>query len=502
MLRPNIVSFPACCHGAGEQQLSHKGRRVVDPEVSIEPEKPSLLRVLGLGMAIAIVVGNVIGSGIFAKPGEIAAAGRTFPLIITAWIVGGVLSFLGALCFAELGAMLPQAGGMYVYLQKAYGRCVGFLQGWSWFLFTKPASLGALSMIFVEHLEAVVGIEISTPGAIGLAVVLISGLALINVIGVLWGGWVQNITTVVKVGFVLFVATLPYLVSLLGEGGFAAELLGQSLPVTEELSSLTGRFAIVLLAVMWAYNGWHGVTPVAEEIRDPGRNIPRALLFGTVILTVLYVSANVAYHSVVPMSEMAEPDNQERVAVLMFDRLLGPRGAMLIALGVMISTFGAINSNMLLGPRVPFAMGRDDPLLKWLGAVNPRFRTPARAIILQGVMGVLMLIGSACLVRWVPSLQGKSMFSILTGYIIFASSLFYMLTVAAVLVLRRKMPSAERPFRCPTLVPFLYLAFYSWFLYNVYRNKPVEANIGILLNLSGLPVFLAGLWWARRRGGE
>ena len=472
---------------------------MTNPDASVQSEKPGLLRALGPGMAIAIVVGNVIGSGIFAKPGEIAAAGRTFPLIITAWIVGGVLSFLGALCFAELSAMLPQAGGMYVYLQKAYGRCVGFLQGWSWFLFTKPAAIGALSMIFVEHLEAVGGISISTPGAVGLAVILIGGLALINVIGVLWGGWVQNITTVIKVAFVLFVACLPYLVSVFADGGFSTGLLSRSLPVTDAAPSLGGRFAVVLLAVMWAYNGWHGITPVAEEIRDPGRNIPRALLGGTLILTVLYVSANVAYHGVVPMGEMAEPENQERVAVLMFDRLLGPKGAMLIALGVMVSTFGAINSNMLLGPRVPFAMGRDDPLLRWLGAVHPRFRTPARAIVLQGLMGVIMLIGSACLVRWVPSLQGTSMFAILTGYIIFASSLFYMLTVAAVLVLRRKMPMAERPFRCPTWIPFLYLAFYSWFLYNVYQRKPVEANIGILLNLSGLPVFVAGLWWARRR---
>jgi amino acid transporter len=488
---------------------------VQDPELNVESENPSLLRALGLGMAIAIVVGNVIGSGIFAKPGEIAEAGRTFPLVITAWVVGGVLSFLGALCFAELSAMLPQAGGMYVYLQKAYGRCVGFLQGWSWFLFTKPAAIGALSMIFVEHLEAVGGVEISTVGAIGLAVILISGLALINVLGVLWGGWVQNVTTVVKVGFVLFVAALPYLTPLFGEPGFSAELIGQSLPVTEQTRPLASRFAVVLLAVMWAYNGWHGITPVAEEVRDPGRNIPRALLFGTVILTILYVSANVAYHSVVPMSEMAEPDNQERVAVLMFDRLLGPRGAMLIALGVMVSTFGAINSNMLLGPRVPFAMGRDEPLLRWLGAVHPRYRTPARAIMLQALMGVLMLIGSACLPAavdwlrencslffwWLGSLQGASEFSILTHYVIFASSLYYMLTVAAVLVLRKKMPNAERPFRCPTLVPVLYLAFYSWFLYKVYWNKPVEANIGILLHLSGLPVFLLGLWWARRRAG-
>ena len=475
-----------------------------DQEPSLEPKQPSLLRALGLSTAIAIVVGNVIGSGIFAKPGKIAMDGRSFSLILTAWIVGGLLSFLGALCFAELGSMLPQSGGMYVYLQKAYGRCVGFLQGWSWFLFTKPASLGALSMVFVDMLRLVSKEPISTPQAIGLAVVLIFGLALINVIGVLWGGWMQNITTVIKVVFVVFVALLPYLLSLLGKPGFSSELIGQSLVITPQMPSLAGRFALVLLAVMWAYNGWHGITPVAEEIRHPGRNIPRALLIGTVVLTVLYVSANVAYHGVVPMSEMAQEQNHKRVAVLMFNRLLGPEGGRLIALGVMISTFGAINSNMLLGPRVPFAMGRDDPLLKWLGAVHPRFRTPARAIVLQAVMGVLMLIGSACLVNWIPALREEkvSIFTLLTGYIIFASSIFYMLTVAAVLVLRRRMPAAHRPFRCPIFVPIIYLLFYSWFLYQVYRQAPVEANIGIVLNLSGLPVFLAGWLWARRQGSR
>ena len=470
-----------------------------DQDPNLKPESPSLLRALGLTMAIAIVVGNVIGSGIFAKPGEIAHAGRSFSLIITAWIVGGLLSFLGALCFAELAAMMPRAGGMYVYLQKAYGRWVGFLQGWSWFLFTKPASLGALSVIFVKHLEEVGQTQISPLAEIAIAIVLIFGLALINVIGVLWGGWMQNVTTLVKVVFVLFVAFLPYLISLLGKPGFSFELVGQSLPIREEMASVTGRFAVVLLAVMWAYNGWHGITPVAEEIRDPGRNIPRALLGGTVILTILYVLANVAYHGVVPMETMAIKENQEKVGVLMFEELLGKRGAILMALGVMVSTFGAINSNMLLGPRVPFAMGRDDPLLKWLGAVNARFRTPARAIILQAVMGVSMLIASAYVVESQMLPPDTTIFKLLTSYIIFASSIFYMLTVAAVLVLRRRLPAAKRPFHCPTWVPVVYLLFYSWFLYQVYCKKPFEANVGICLNLSGLPVLLIGFFWTRMR---
>ncbi len=464
----------------------------------------SLVRALGPGMAVAIVVGNVIGSGIFAKPGQIAADGRQFPLIIAAWVTGGVLSLLGGLCFAELGAMLPRAGGMYVYLKHAYGRPLGYLQGWSQFIFGNPGSLGALSLIFVAHLGAVTGQEISGLATLGISVTLIVGLAVINVWGVLWGGWVQSVTTIIKAAFVLAVAVMPVLLSGTGDGGsgWGATPAG-GLPIDADTPGATARFAVVLLAVMWAYNGWHGITPVAEEVRDPGRNIPRSLLIGIAILTTLYVSANIAYHAVVPMEEMAIPENREKVAVLMFDRLLGPIGGTLMAVGVMISTFGAINSNLLLGPRVPFALGRDDALLKWMGAVNPRFRTPARAIAIQAGMGVLLLVGSSLMVEYVPSLkeQGRGIFDLMTNYIIFSSSIFYMLAVLAVPVLRRRHPDWERPFRVPQLVPAAYLLFYSWFLYHVFLYSPVEALLGIAMNLSGIPMLLLGIWWARRGGG-
>ena len=464
-------------------------------------DRVSLVRALGPGMAVAIVVGNVIGSGIFAKPGQIAADGRQFPLIIAAWVTGGVLSLLGGLCFAELGAMLPRAGGMYVYLKHAYGRPLGYLQGWSQFIFGNPGSLGALSLIFVAHLGEVTGQQISGFATVGLSITLIVGLAMINIAGVLWGGWVQSLTTVVKAAFVLAVAVTPF--ALAAPVGSGEMLAAGGLPIDADTPGAATRFAAVLLAVMWAYNGWHGITPVAEEVRNPGKNIPRSLLVGICILTVLYVSANIAYHAVVPMQEMAIPENREKVAVLMFDRLLGPVGGTLMAVGVMISTFGAINSNLLLGPRVPFALGRDDSQLRWMGDVNPRFRTPARAICIQAGMGVLLLIGSTLMVEYVPSLkeQGKGIFDLMTNYIIFSSSIFYMLAVLAVPVLRRKHPDWERPFQVSLLVPAAYLIFYSWFLYHVFLYSPFEALIGIAMNLSGIPLLLAGIWWARRGGG-
>ena len=274
----------------------------------------TLLRVLGPGMAVAIVVGNVIGSGIFATPGGIAADGRGFPLIISAWVFGGVLSLLGGLCFAELGAMLPRAGGMYVYLKHAYGRPVGYLQGWTQFVFGNPGSLGALSIIFVAHLGEVLfpdsATGISRVATLALSVSLIVGLAMVNIAGVLWGGWVQTLTTIFKAGVVLAVAVLPFCVVGEEQAESMSTLWSTALPTKDGMSGDASRFAVVLLAVMWAYNGWHGITPVAEEVREPGRNIPRALLIGVGILTTLYVSANIAYHLVVPFEEMVLEENR------------------------------------------------------------------------------------------------------------------------------------------------------------------------------------------------
>ena len=465
----------------------------------------TLLRVLGPGMAVAIVVGNVIGSGIFATPGGIAADGRGFPLIISAWVFGGVLSLLGGLCFAELGAMLPRAGGMYVYLKHAYGRPVGYLQGWTQFVFGNPGSLGALSIIFVAHLGEVLfpdsATGISRVATLALSVSLIVGLAMVNIAGVLWGGWVQTLTTIFKAGVVLAVAVLPFCVVGEEQAESMSTLWSTALPTKDGMSGDASRFAVVLLAVMWAYNGWHGITPVAEEVREPGRNIPRAVLIGVGILTTLYVSANIAYHLVVPMEEMVLEENRKKVAVLLFDRLLGPIGGTLMAVGVMVSTFGAINSNLLLGPRVPFAMGRDDALLHWLGEVSPRFRSPARAIAVQAMMGVVLLVSSTMLADTLTAGgAATSVFDLMTSYIVFSSSIFYMLAVGAVVILRRKHPEWERPFRVHWLIPTAYLVFYSWFLFHVLIGKPMEAGIGIAMSLSGIPVLVAGIAWAKWRG--
>jgi APA family basic amino acid/polyamine antiporter len=458
-------------------------------------ESPSLLRALGPGMAIAIVVGNVIGSGIFAKPGRIAAEAGRFDLIIAVWIVGGVLCLLGALCFAELATMLPHAGGLYVYLREAYGKLTAFLFGWQEFLFNRPASTAALSMIFVGSLGIALGFNFGIFVKLALAIALQIAAVGINVVGVLWGGRVQAATTIIKAGFVAFVAVLPFVLEVGGRSVIDSSNFVATIEPAQ--SSLATQIAAVLLAVMWAYNGWHGIAPVAEEIRNPQRNIPIALFGGVGLLILLYLSANIAYHAVVPIAEMAAPKNQEHVAELMVNRLLGDWGGKLMSIGVMVSTLGAINSNLLLGPRVPFAMGRDKVFFPILGEVHARFRTPAVAILVQGGLGVAMVLASAVLVEYVDYFKHKSIFGILTDCIIFVSSIFYALSVGAVMVLRRKQPDRERPYRTLgyPFVPILYIIVYGWFLVYVYLGNPAESLIGLGIIALGIPVFY---YWNRK----
>ena len=468
--------------------------------------RPGLIRVLGPWMAIALVVGNVIGSGIFLKPGAIAAVGGSFPLIITAWITGGCLCILGGLCFAELAVMLPRAGGMYVYLREAYGRETSFLFGWSEFLFRQPASVGALAVAFVTAFGLAVGHKFTLVPGLLLALSLIVGMAWVNIIGTICGGRVQAGTTLIKAGFLALIAILPFAVMLFGFDGFdTSNYITEFAAKGGESRTLSMKFAAVMLAVMWAYNGWHGITPVAEEIRDPQRNIPRALFGGIGVLIVLYLGANFAYHGVLTMDEMAaagESGAQETMRKLFAsssDNAANVAVAVISAV-IMISTFGAINSNMLNGPRVSFAMGRDDVFFRQLGRVHVNFRTPAIAITVQASMAALLVVASGILVTYVEGFENTSIFTMLTDYVIFSASIFYMLAVLAVIVLRVKHPEWERPYRTwgYPFVPILYLSFYAWFLYNVYLQNPFEAKSGLLLIALGLPVYYGYRAWAKR----
>jgi len=464
---------------------------------------PKLLRALGPGMAIAIVVGNVIGSGIFAKPGEIAAQAGSFPLILTGWIVGGIFCMLGALCFAELAAMLPRAGGLYVYLRESFGRPVAFLFGFNEFVFGRPASIGAMAVYLVGLWADAAGIELSTTLAMEIAVAVIGVIAWVNVVGVIWGGRVQGVTTLIKAGFLGFIALLPFVLQAAGYP--TVETANYTSTVAPIQTTLAAQFAAVLLAVMWAYNGWHDVAPVAEEIRDPQKNIPRALVAGVAILIVLYVGANLAYHGVLSMQEVKAAG--EGTAQAMIRRVLAPFGSQTAAIGgslmaavIMCSVFGAINCNLLLGPRVSFAMGRDDVFVRQLGAVHANYRTPAVSIVVQAAMSALLVIVSGLLVRYVNEFRERSIFEMMTDYVTFSANVFYTLCVVGLLVLRWKHPEWERPYRTwgYPLVPLIFIAGNLWFLVQVYYAKPAESLAGIWLIVLGVPVYYVCRWWAAR----
>lgn len=448
-----------------------------------------LTPVLGLGTALALVVGSVIGSGIFVKPGVIAREMGDFRWILLAWVVGGVLCLFGALSLAELAAMLPSAGGVYVYLRVAYGPLIGFLFGWNEMLFGKPASTGALAMIFAGSLASGAGWEISERERVLVALVVIAAITAANIRGVRWGGWIQSLTTLVKAGFLALLALLPIGLVFAGRPVASwANYTSTFVPAAEGSDFLT-RFGLVLLAVMWAYNGWHGITPVAEEIKDPSRNVVRALLLGIGLLVALYVGANIAYHGVLSMEDIAQ--SGEHPAETYLGHLLGPGGSGAMSVVLVLSTFGAINSDLLTVPRITFAMGRDGVFFRGLGRVHQGYGTPAIAIFTQAVMAVLLLVGSALWVELNPAYNQATVFELLTNFVIFSASLFYFLTVLAVPILRWKHPDWPRPYR--TLgypwVPIVYLLVYVWFLSEVYSSRPFEAKAGMVLIGLGIPVY-------------
>jgi len=474
-----------------------------------EASVPALTRALGPSMATAVVVGSVIGSGIFLKPGHIAAEVGHFGWILFVWVLGGLLCALGALCFAELAAMLPRAGGLYVYLRAAYGDLVAFLFGWTETLLARPASTGALAVAFAGSLSVALDWQASEWSQVMFASLLVLGLALVNMVGVVWGGRMQLAVTLVKAGFLAFVALSPLLFAPVS--GWQVDAANYGTTVEPRQAAWSAQLGAALLAVLWAYNGWEAVTPLAEEIKEPERNLPLALFLGVGLLMVLYVGANVTYHGVLTMEEMRAAG--DHAAERMLERLAGPRGRQLMSAVIMCSTFGAINTNLLYGPRVGFAMARDGLFFRSLAGIHARYRTPVVAILLSATLSIGLMIAITLgkqafegvvvgesdrfLDRFVRSLQADSTFDLLTNLVIFSLSVFYALAVLAVILLRRRHPEWPRSYRTwgYPWTPVVFLAVYVWFLGQVYRGNPVETRAGLGVLLAGFPAF----WWFRRR---
>jgi amino acid transporter len=490
-------------------------------------------------MGTAVVVGTVIGSGIFKKPQAVAACVPYSGLAALAWVLIGLLVLLGALAYAEVSVLWPRAGGNYVFLREGYGRLAGFLWGWVEFWVIRGASLAALATLFTQSFHAVLR-EVFAPGTSNdllgywpqrlLTVAVIVGLALVNVRGVRWGGVLQLLVTAVKVGSLLTLIALPFAVAALASPGAAPPPRVSNLrpvwPAADALDfAMLGRFISALLAVLWAYHGWMNIAPVAEEIRRPNRNIPLSLLGGVGIIIALYLGTNLSYSLILTQDEMsrmketpadapaadasagsADQPHDETVAVGFSRRLLGPIGVTLAAAAVMCSVFGALNGNLLVGPRLLYAMGEDGLAPRALGAVHAHYRTPALAILVMAAWASLLVVGVAGLTELSrqgvldPELANKDHFDVLTNFAMFGSVTFETMAVLSIFVFRRRMPKAERPYRCwgYPVVPALYVLLPALILGNMFVSQRVEAVAGVAFVWVGAVVYY--LLLRRRRG--
>lgn len=485
---------------------------------------PGLVRALGPLMATAVVVGTVIGTGVFKKPQSVAEHVPYFGVAALVWVLGGAFALLGALAYAEVAVRLPRAGGNYVFLREAYGRLAGFLWGWVDFWIIRAASLAALATIFTESLhdllidpavQARLGLPAGTHldfwGQRAVTVGVLAVLALVNVLGVRWGGLVQLLITLVKIASLLAIAALPFVVT--GEVGAGPDTARLRPTWPENWSDINiGGVATAFLGVLWAYHGWQNIAPVAGEVRRPQRNLPLALLAGVGIVITLYLSANLAYALVLPRPEMAAMKNTP-VATGFCLRLMGSTGTVLASGAILFSTFGALNGNLLVGPRLLYAMGEDGLAPVWLRAVHPRFHTPAYAIVLLTTWAAVLVLGVASLVELRLLAEAKSSFDHLTDYAMFGAVIFETLAVVSIFVFRcrgvadkepggqeDKEPSSDAPaYRCPgyPVVPAVYVLLPLFVLFNMFRNQQAEVIAGTAFIALGTLVYY-GLGLSRK----
>jgi APA family basic amino acid/polyamine antiporter len=465
---------------------------------STDPDSPGLLRVLGPVAITAVMVGSVVGSGIFLVPNTIAAQVGGFGMIMLVWLVSGLLTFFGALSYAELGGMIPDAGGQYAYLREAYGRLPAFLFGWTEFLVVKAGSIAAVAVAFAMysgvfvperfarefHATLFVGpVPIPEIGVKTVAILCILALSAVNTLGVRFGGWVQNVFTFLKVGALLGLVAAVFLFGHRAAGAF------QPFWPSEWGHGTLSAFGVAMVAALWAFDGWNNTTYMAAEARNPRRNIPVALALGAVIVVGLYLAVNAAYAYALPLQRIA---GSRLVAADAVRTFMGPVGGGLISAVVMISTFGTVNGMILSGPRVTYAMSKDGLFFATLGEVHRRFRTPHVATAVQAVW--------ACLL----TLSGR--YDQLFTYVIFAAWMFYAMTTAAVIVLRRKRPDAERPYKTwgYPVVPLAFIAVSAWFVVNTLITDPRDSLMGLGIVCLGIPVYLGTRRHIRRaefRGG-
>jgi APA family basic amino acid/polyamine antiporter len=449
-----------------------------------------LSRELGVSHASAVVVGTIIGSGIFLVPTEMVQAVGSAKLVYLVWLVGGLLSFFGALTYAELGAMKPQAGGEYVYVRDAYGPLTAFLYGWTWFVIAKPASVATVVTGFVRILGTFSVFSffsanaMSTPVAISWGqVVAIAAAILIsflNYVGIKKAGEFQLVFTVLKVAIILGIVVACFAGGAGAGGGwnnFAGTFTGAK-------GGIAG-FMAALVAALWAYDGWNDLNMVAGEVKHPERSIPIALIAGVGIVGVLYILVNAGVQYVLPASAIAGSPRPASDAVAL---VIGRAGAGIVSAGMALSMLVGLNGTVMSGARVPFAVARDGYFFRILAEVHPKFHTPSAAIVAQAVLSIMLLL-----------LGGN--FQQLFSLAIFAEWLFYMIAGSTIFVFRRREPDAPRPYRTLgyPVVPAIFVAVAAALLGYTFKNEWPNSGYGVLIIIAGIPVFLVFAYLRRKR---
>jgi basic amino acid/polyamine antiporter, APA family len=428
-----------------------------------------LRRELNLFDAVAVVVGTIIGSGIFLLPSSIAAQINSFGVVLLVWVIGGLLTLFGALSLAELGSIYPGTGGLCTYLRHCYGPLPAFLYAWALLVMVQSGSIAALGVAFglysgqVLHLN---GMEEKV-----FSVVAILGLTSVNCVGIRGGKLVQNLIAVAKI------SGLAALIILLGlKGSRPMHLFEITAPPQGHALSFAG-FGIALVAVLWAYEGWHVVSFVAGEMKKPRLDLPRSLFLGSSIVLLIFVAANIGYYHTLSAAEIRSSD---AVATLAVGKTLGPTAATSLSLLILVSVLGSMNGLILTGPRVYYAMARDGIFPRVFKQLSDRYCTPVIALTAQGL--------------WAAILAATGSYEQLFTDVIFTGWIFYGLAVAGVLVLRRSQPQLQRPFSVPGYPwpSLLFCIAAAGVIFNTLIERPAGASLGLALVATGIPVYLLG----------
>jgi APA family basic amino acid/polyamine antiporter len=473
-----------------------------NPEVHPEEHSSGLLRRLGLFTAILIVVSSMIGSGIFKKAAPMSMELQSGGLLLLAWLIAGVITFIGAVTNAEIAGLIAAPGGQYVYFKEMYGKAFAFLYGWSCFSVIQSASIASIAYVFAESVNAVIPLPHLGPdlekwslfglfyplnsfGVKALTIITIIFLTTANYLGVIFGGFISNLFTSLKVLGIALIILLGLLIS----GGTVENIQPWGENPSAQYGTSLGLFGAMFAAMLgafWAYDGWNNIGYLGGEIKNPKRNIPLALFTGVTSVMLIYLITNFTFLYVMPINEVMDVASKENtiVAVEVMRKFLGGGGAFFISVLIMVSTFGTTNGTILASSRIYFAMAKDGLFFTSAGKVHSKFKTPYTSLIIQGF--------------WASMLVLSGTFDQLTDMLIFASFIFYGAGAFGVFILRKKMKDHQRPYKVMgyPYVPLIFVLFCITLVVVTIIQNPRDAGIGLVLVLSGIPFYM---FWVRKQ---